>query len=61
MEEYGEKMKRVLNFDNGKGSMLQTDIPLIGRIRSAGNIDCTSLIMAKAENAESNYVQKLVE
>ncbi|MBR4960937.1 MAG: hypothetical protein IKY52_08580 [Clostridia bacterium] len=61
MEEYGEKMKRVLNFDNGRGSMLQTSIPLIGQLRSVGNIDCTSLIMAKVESAESNYVQKLVE
>ena len=61
MDEFGDKMKRVLNFDNGKGTMLQTEIPLIGRLSSMGNIDGSSLIAAKTENVESGYVQMLMD
>lgn len=60
MNEYKSKMFRVLNFDTGRGSSLDSDIPLIGRINAAQNPDAAQFVVILANDACCNFAVKLV-
>ena len=57
---YGKKMCRLLNFDNGRGTEVATDIPRIGRIGVAQNMDSGQLISMMAANSGVNFVSELM-
>lgn len=59
MNAYGGKMLRVLNFDMGRGSALNSDIPLVGRVSAAQNPDAAQFISILANDACSNFVMQL--
>lgn len=60
MKEYGRKMARVLNFDMGRGSMLSTEVPLIGRINAAQSPDAAQFVAMLAQDAGSGYLTQLL-
>lgn len=61
MNEHGDKMLRVLNFDTGRGSSLSTNIPLIGRINAVQNPDATQFVTMLANDARGSYVLQLMK
>lgn len=61
INEYHDKMRRVLNFDMGRGSALASDIPLIGKINAAQNPDAAQFITILANDACSNFVTQLIQ
>ena len=60
INNYGKKMCRLLNFDNGRGTEAATDIPRIGRIGVAQNMDSGQLISMLASNSGVNFVGELM-
>ncbi|MCD7806880.1 MAG: AAA family ATPase [Lachnospiraceae bacterium] len=60
IREYGNKMVRLINFDNGRGSDLQTQLPVIGRIANVHNPDSGQLINALSLSVDVNFVNQLV-
>jgi len=59
INEYGRKMYRVLNFDMGRGSAIQTQIPLIGKVNTVQNPDAAQLVSMLAKDSCSNYLSQL--
>lgn len=59
MNEFGEKMVRVLNFDIGRPSMAATEVPIIGKISAAQNPDAAQLITVIANDQNSNFILQL--
>ncbi|MCM1467085.1 MAG: AAA family ATPase [Alistipes sp.] len=59
INEYVHKMVRVLNFDNGRGSGLETPIPLIGRINVTQNPDAGQLVTVLSNSAGMDFVTQL--
>jgi Mrp family chromosome partitioning ATPase len=60
INEYAHKMCRVVNFDMGKGSRLNSTIPLIGKVNAAHNPDSAQLITALANDASISFVTGFV-
>lgn len=60
MAEYGKKMVRLLNFDNGRGSQVQTELKNIGRIGVAQNMDCGQLINMMVNSGGVNFISELM-
>lgn len=60
VNNYGKKMVRLLNFDNGRGAEVQIDLPRIGRIGVAQNMDSAQLITMMANNSSINFVSELM-
>lgn len=60
MKEYHDKMYRILNFDMGRGSALDSDIPLLGRVSAAQNPDAAQFISILARDACSNFALQLM-
>lgn len=60
INEFGDKMFRVLNFDTGKGSILSTNIPLIGRISAVQNPDAAQFVSMLASDTRGGYILQLM-
>ena len=60
MNMHGQKMVRVLNFDNGRRMEDGGQIPLAGRVGAVQNPDSAQLITMLAGNAGVNFVDALV-
>lgn len=60
MNAYGQKMVRVLNFDNGRGMDTNSRIPLAGRVGGIQNPDSAQLITMLAGNAGVSFVDALI-
>ncbi len=60
INNYGRKMCRLLNFDNGHAPEFDTEIPRIGRIGTAQNMDCAQLIGALANSSSIHFVSELI-
>lgn len=58
--EYGYKMVRLLNFDDGRGGLADESVPLIGRIGTMQNPDSGQLIGALANHSGLNYTDALL-
>jgi len=61
LNAYGQKMVRVLNFDNGRAVETDSRIPLAGRVGGVQNPDSAQLIAMLAGNSAVSYVDALVE
>lgn len=61
IDEFGDKMKRLLNFDNGRNVGISSDLPRIGRISAVMGADSASLILNKSSGAEAEFARLLVE
>ena len=61
MDEYGDRMRRVLNFDLGRAPTQSCDIPIIGKLSMTHNADSASLINKAAGSAESAFALTLME
>ena len=61
MDEYGDRMRRVLNFDLGRAPTSGCDIPIIGKLSMTHNADSASLINKAAGSAESAFALTLME
>lgn len=61
MEDHGDKMMRVLNFDIGRNVEVASEIPLVGRISAVANVDSASLIEDKTNSTEADFCRILVE
>lgn len=61
IEEFGDKMKRLLNFDTGRGSGVQSDLPIIGRISRKMSADSGALIGSIANSPEAEFARLLME
>lgn len=59
INEYVHKMVRILNFDNGRGSELNTSIPLVGRINAAQNPDAGQFVAALSNSSSMDFVTQL--
>ena len=53
-------MRRILNFDNGRGVETESDIPRIGRIGIVQNMDSEQLIMTMTSSSGVNFVSELI-
>ena len=60
LNAHGQKMVRVLNFDNGRTAETNSQIPLAGRVGGVQNPDSAQLITVLAGNAGVNYVDALI-
>lgn len=60
IDEYSDRMVRVLNFDVNRVPALNTELPLVGRMSMFPNADCASLIDAKANSADAAFVSGLL-
>lgn len=60
MNAYGQKMVRVLNFDNGRAVETGGQVPLAGRVGGVQNPDSGQLITMLAGNAGVSYVDALI-
>ena len=60
MANYGKKMVRLLNFDNGRGSQIESELRNIGRIGVAQNMEAGQLINMMANNSGVNFVSELI-
>lgn len=60
MNAYGQKMVRVLNFDNGRGMDTGSQIPLVGRVGGIQNPDSAQLITMLAGNTGVSFVDALI-
>lgn len=60
LNAHGQKMVRVLNFDNGRAVETGSQIPLAGRVGGVQNPDAAQLITMLAGNAGVNYADALV-
>lgn len=60
MKEYGRKMVRLLNMDNGRSTGSTSEVPYIGRIGMIQNMDTAQLVTALASGNTSNYVAQLM-
>lgn len=59
INEYGRKMVRILNFDNGRAESLASELPLIGRVGAMSNPDSAQLITMLAGSSGLNYTEAL--
>ena len=60
INNYYKKMLRLLNFDNGRSTDIQSDIPRIGRIGVAQNVDSAQIINMITANSGVNFVSELM-
>lgn len=60
INEYSHKMCRVINFHIGRDSMLQTNIPLVGKINMAQNPDPAQFIAMLANNPSLSFAGQLI-
>ncbi|MBQ8509975.1 MAG: hypothetical protein IJ493_08730 [Clostridia bacterium] len=61
LDEFGDKMKRLLNFDNGQNVSIATNLPRIGRMSAVMGADSASLIINKSGGAEAEFARLLME
>lgn len=57
IQEYGRKMRRILNFDIGKANAGRMDIPQIGKIGMVQNPDAAQLITMLSGSRSSDFVE----
>ncbi len=60
MNEYSEKMLRILNFDTGGAEAFMTELPMIGRISMMQNPDAEQFITMLAGSAAGNFVNGIL-
>lgn len=60
INEYANKMCRVINFHMGRDSVLQTNIPLIGRINAVQNPEPTQYIAALSGDPSMGFASRLI-
>lgn len=60
LNAYGQKMVRVLNFDNGRGLETDSRIPMAGKVGAVQNPDSAQLITMFSGNAGVNFVDALM-
>ena len=60
INEFSDKMVRVMNFDIGRASVMPTNIQIIGKISVAQNPDAAQLISVIADDQNSNFILQLV-
>lgn len=60
IKEYGNKMYRIMNFENGHSSAVQTNIPMIGKVGVVQNPDPAQLITMLSINSGLGYISALV-
>lgn len=61
LNAYARKMSRTINFYRGKDSILQTEIPIIGKINVSQNPEPAQFIETIAKDSSSNYLLKLLQ
>lgn len=57
---YGNKMSRTVNFYRGKDNIVETDIPIVGRINVTQNPDPTQFVEAMAKDSCTNYLLQMI-
>lgn len=60
LNAYGQKMVRVLNFDNGRGADINSRIPMAGKVGAVQNPDSAQLITMFSGNAGVSFVDALL-
>lgn len=60
MQEYGRKMKGILNFDIGRANAFETKLSQIGRIHMVQNPDGEQFITMLSESSMSDFVREFL-
>lgn len=61
INEYASKMRRVVNFDRGKGSRVTPNIPVVGVIDEVQSPDAAQFISALASSPSLDFAAQLAE
>lgn len=61
INEYGMKMARIVNFDNGISYPIESNIPELGRIGIVQNMDAANIISVLADSAKNEFITGVLE
>lgn len=60
INEYGNKMVRIINFDDGHSANQETEIPVIGKIRTMTENDAEKIVDVLSKSNNTQFLMSLV-
>lgn len=59
MKEYGSKMLRIINFDNGISNKIESALPILGKIGDIQNMDASNIIEVLANSTKTEFMKSV--